>query len=71
MSTRNFRHYRDLVARFDSTGTCGHQIKKGDAIGYSKLGRWDMGQTQCAGCWEAWKRSVAADDFDARSMGVA
>lgn len=69
MSARNFNQYRELVAKFDSAGTCGHPIARGDVIGFSRLGRWSSPQTQCAQCWDAWKRSVASDDFDAAQMG--
>ena len=45
-----FYNYRDIEARFDSTGTCGHEISKGDVIGWHPKLR----KTQCAACWGKW-----------------
>lgn len=42
-----FDNYRDIAARFDSTGTCGHDIRKGDRIGWHPK----LKKTQCADCW--------------------
>jgi hypothetical protein len=48
-SQNRFDNYRNIVAKFDSTGACGHPIKKGDRIGWhSKHG------ARCAACWEKW-----------------
>lgn len=50
-----FSHFREIVARFDSTGCvngAGHKIKRGDVIGYARRGR--AGMTCCAGCWRRW-----------------
>lgn len=67
---KQFRDYREIKARFDSIGTCGHSIKAGDSIGYARgRGRWDQPETQCAQCWAAWRASVASDNFDAQQMG--
>ena len=48
--TPRFEDYREIEARFDSAGTCGHTIKRGDPIGYAPRYR----QTQCAACWARW-----------------
>jgi len=45
-----FHNYRSIEARFDSTGTCGHAIRKGDCIGYHPK----LKKTQCADCWARW-----------------
>ena len=45
-----FDNYREISAKFNSTGTCGHQIKKGDQIGYNR----NHG-CRCASCWSTWK----------------
>jgi hypothetical protein len=46
-----FDNYREITAKFDSTGKCGHSIKKGDRIGYNK----DHG-CRCSDCWSSWVR---------------
>ena len=33
-----FNDYREIVARFDSIGACGHPVKKGDEVGYNRRG---------------------------------
>ncbi len=55
-----FDNYRDLSARFASTGTCGHAIAKGDAIGWHP----DLKKTQCADCWRRW----CAENAEAEAM---
>lgn len=52
-----FDNYRELDARYPSTGTCGHDIRKGDRIG------WHPGlkKTQCADCWDSWREEVRAE----------
>ena len=45
-----FTYYREIEARFDSTGACGHAIKRGDRIGWNKRAK----RTQCAACWARW-----------------
>lgn len=45
----------EITARFDSQGACGHAIRAGDRIGYSK-----RHGCRCAGCWEKWKGENAA-----------
>ena len=45
-----FDKYTEIAARFDSTGSCGHAIKRGDRIGWNKRAH----KTQCAACWARW-----------------
>lgn len=45
-----FQNYISIAARFDSTGTCGHPIKRGDPIGYNRVLR----RTSCRDCWATW-----------------
>ena len=54
-----FDNYRQIAAKFASTGTCGHAIKKGETIGYSRLHG-----TRCAACWSQWagENAAAAQD---------
>ena len=47
-----FYDYREITAKFDSTGTCGHDIKQGQVIGYCRRNR--KSYTQCAACWQKW-----------------
>lgn len=58
-----FNEYRDIDARFDSPGTCGHAIRKGDRIGWARRTR----ETQCAECWAKWRAENA--DADAIERG--
>ena len=44
-----FDNYREITAKFDSTGKCGHEIKKGDRIGYNR----NHG-CHCSSCWFKW-----------------
>jgi hypothetical protein len=44
-----FDNYREITAKFDSTGKCGHPIKKGDRIGYNR----NHG-CHCSSCWSKW-----------------
>ncbi len=55
-----FDDYREIEARFDSTGTCGHDIRKGQRIGYCRRGR--PSYVQCPACWERWKAENAEAD---------
>ena len=59
MSAR-FNDFRELVSKFNSVGKCGHEIKKGDTIGWYK-----HGGTYCNQCWEKWKAEVRSEEFDA------
>lgn len=58
-----FSNYREITARFNSTGTCGHQIKAGDRIGWNR----NHG-TRCAACWERWCGENAAAEADERML---
>ena len=44
-----FDNYREITARFDSTGKCGHLIRTGDRIGWNR-----KHGAQCADCWAKW-----------------
>lgn len=52
MSKDRFSNYREIEARFDSTATCGHQVRKGDRIGFN--GRIKPAGVQCPACWAKW-----------------
>jgi hypothetical protein len=52
-----FNDYREIVARFDSIGACGHPVKKGDDVGYNR-----RGGVQCAACWRHWCAENAEAD---------
>jgi hypothetical protein len=60
-----FPYYRGILARFDSVGSCGHDIRKGDRIGWNPRVR----KTQCAACWRAWLgENAEADAIEAGNM---
>jgi len=48
-AANRFDNYREITAKFASTGACGHPIKKGDVIGWNK--RYGC---QCSDCWSRW-----------------
>jgi hypothetical protein len=49
---------RTITAKFNSLGTCGHTIRKGDRIGWDKA----SSRTACTGCLT--RDDVAADDSE-------
>ncbi len=49
-TSARFRDFVEIAARFNSTGKCGHEIKRGDAIGYSHRFRHAV----CTKCWTRW-----------------
>lgn len=53
-SADRFDNYREITAKFDSLGKCGHQIKRGDRIGYHRTHG-----CQCADCWARWSAENA------------
>jgi hypothetical protein len=53
-----FDNYREIDARFASTGTCGHAISKGDRIGWHPT----IKKTQCTACWSRWVAENAEAD---------
>jgi hypothetical protein len=53
-----FPYYREIAARFDSTGSCGHEIRKGERIGWNPR----VKKTQCAACWAQWTAENAEAD---------
>ena len=54
-----FDNYREIEARFASTGSCGHEINKGDRIGWQPK----LKKTQCAACWQRWVAENAEADM--------
>jgi len=58
-SADRFCNYAEISARFDSTGTCGHDIRKGDAIGWHR----GLKKTRCADCWRRWCAENAEADL--------
>ena len=57
--TDRFYNYREIAARFASTGSCGHEISKGDVIGWQPK----LKKTQCAACWQRWVAENAEADM--------
>lgn len=57
-SADRFPNYREITARFDSTGTCGHEIRKGDVIGWHPK----LKKTYCQACWARWCEENAEAD---------
>ncbi len=58
-----FDDYRGISARFDSRGTCGHPIKEGDEIGWTRRG--STSYTSCPSCWAAWcDENRQADNYE-------
>lgn len=55
-----FDNYSEINARFASTGTCGHDIAKGDRIGWHR----GLKKTQCADCWARWCTENAEAAFN-------
>lgn len=45
-----FPNYRQIQGRFASTGSCRHEISKGDVIGWHPK----LKKAQCAACWAKW-----------------
>jgi|GEM_PF-2302449 len=69
MSTLRFNDHRELTAKFHSIGTCGHEIMKGQRIGYatSRSGRKSV---ICPACWAKWcAENVEADRLEGASFG--
>lgn len=52
MSSPRFNDYREITAKFDSQGSCGHPIKKGERIGYAR--KHGTSHTSCPTCWDKW-----------------
>ena len=60
-----FYDYREIEARFNSTGSCGHEIAKGDRIG------WHPGlkKTYCTACWVRWcDENAEADRLERQGL---
>lgn len=58
-----FDNYREIAARFDSTGNCGHPIKNGETIGYNR-----QHGCKCAACWAKWVQENSEAAFDEHMM---
>ena len=60
-----FNNFREIVARFASTGKCGHAIKKGDVIGWNPRTK----SVYCTDCWAKWvAENREADAIEAGYM---
>ena len=46
----HFYNYRGIQARFNSIGSCGHEIKVSDSIGYHP----GLKKAVCTSCWLKW-----------------
>jgi len=58
MKGNYYSNYRSITAKFNSRGKCGHDIRKGDTIGWNrKYG------AQCSGCWRKWQAENAEADL--------
>ena len=53
-----YNDYRELTAKFDSQGKCGHSVKKGDVIGIAYTRYPKESHVQCAECWRKWTNDV-------------
>ena len=58
-SADRFDNYREIDARFASTGSCGHEISKGDRIGWNPR----LKKTYCTACWQRWVVENAEADM--------
>lgn len=50
MTGPQFDDFREINARRACEGKCGHTIKVGDVIGWSRR----FGQGYCPTCWDSW-----------------
>jgi hypothetical protein len=65
MTSVRFNDCREIAAKFDSVGSCGHPIKKGDRIGYGRKGH--DSHTSCPNCWADWcAENADADRYEAQ-----
>ena len=53
-SADRFDNYRQITARFNSVGACGHGVAKGEQVGYHR-----SHGVQCAACWAKWQSENA------------
>ena len=54
--TRRFATFFPISAKYAQVGSCGHHIKGGDRIGYSRpTNRFGGIETCCARCWAKWE----------------
>ena len=67
-----FDDYREITAKFDTPAAlaaCGHDIKKGEIIGYASGRYGSRGLVQCAACWARWvAENREADAIEAGYM---
>ena len=54
-----FDNYRTIIAKYNSIGFCGHEIKKGDEAGYNP----SLQKVRCSACWHKW----AAENREAQA----
>lgn len=47
--------FHEMMARYQTTGGCGHLILRGDIIGYDRQGQ----RTRCAVCWKNMQERAA------------
>ena len=47
--------FKEITARFQTTGSCGHLIMRDDVIGYDRAGM----RTRCETCWRNMKERAA------------
>jgi hypothetical protein len=61
MNNPRFCEYREIKAVFNKIATCGHEIRKGDYVGFA----WknDRAYTRCADCWYNWVSENAEADI--------
>lgn len=65
MNNDRFDNYREIKAKFNSIGDCGHAIKKEEIIGYNPRNK----KTQCPNCWSRWvAENKEADAIEAGYM---
>lgn len=61
-SSNRFDNYGTITARFDSIGSCGHPITKGETIGYNPRAK----KAVCPDCWRRWQAENEAAEADER-----
>lgn len=58
--------FHEITARFQTTGSCGHLIMRGDAIGYDRAGM----RTRCEACWRNMKERAAKREHRGMMEGM-
>ena len=54
-----FDNYLEIDAKYPSSATCGHDIHKGDRIGWHPV----LKKSQCSACWSRWVAENAEADM--------